>query len=181
MTRRPRHHAKTGILLLVLQVVCLHYNIFMFHFHSTFIQWKCFLLSTSHNFCIWLVHTENTSRPQCDNVGYIAQRLSNGRSKMCLHFFQSAFFSPLFLSSLFLCSSNENAFPSFVLYLYLCWLKIWLVCVRLSAGWLFITLMVFQPYFSLFVLITQRGQALLPTLPTFSRNQMSRFQVYLHA
>jgi hypothetical protein len=38
LTRRPHQHVKTGTLLLALQGACLYYNIFMFHFHFTFIQ-----------------------------------------------------------------------------------------------------------------------------------------------
>ena len=158
---------------------CLHYNTFIFHFHSAFIQWQPSLLSASNNFFIWLVRTETLQGPQCDNVDYIHQCLSNGRKMMCLHFSNLLSILPPFPFLIISCSSNENSFPSFVLCLYLCWLKFWLACVCSSASRLFITLMVFQPCLALFAFITQRGQALPPTLPTFSRNQTILFQVYL--
>lgn len=79
---------------------------------------------------VWLVHSK-TPRPLCDNVDYIAQCLSNGR-EWCVCIFPICFLFSPFPLLIISCSSNENSFPSFVLYLYLCWHEIWLVCVHLS-------------------------------------------------
>jgi hypothetical protein len=80
---------------------------------------------------VWLVHTK-TPRPFCDNVDYIAERSSNG-SEWCVCIFPICFLFAPFPLLIISCSSNENSFPSFVIYLYLCWHEIWLVCVHLSV------------------------------------------------
>lgn len=95
VTRKPYQHSKTGNVIVGSSrcpVYTIIYLCSIFISHSS--NENLFLLSTSHNFCIWLVHTEDTLRPLCDNVGYIAQCLSNGRKMMCLHFSNLLSFLP---------------------------------------------------------------------------------------